>query len=1026
MDNEKENFLFYPNGSKNLAKKLHDICNWDQLDNVAIEYHDLQEIIYINYRELLVTQSLISDYLKCIKNIEFIGINFDIPEYCVISVILGILSSEHSFVNIPVDSTEFMNLKNHLSLHYFFSKQMDVEGDIVYEFKIHRECIYLIKIKDVQKQITQKVKQNYYAYAISTSGSTGAPKVVKVPHSCIVPNVLDLNKILGITNCDKISQFTNFTFDPSIIEIFLALSNAATLFMVSKLLKSDPYRLLKESYSNQITVLQITPSVFMYSWTAESLKSSILSNNTLLRAILFGGEPFPKLELISEAKHPYNNTKIYNIYGITEVSCWASINEIMITNTQFNVHCLGQVLSHTIFQVRNERDEVITNGTGFLHIGSNQRVCLMNDENIEDLELPVFRDSGDVVNIDEEGRIFYKGRRDSFIKRFGNKVDLTKLKEFVLQIDFVKSCYVIWDDSCHHLHLYFSTKENVTNNHNINTDIMKHLHKLDSLYRPDKIHFMEHIEFTSSGKISLEFLKKYHIQRMVIHQAIENIDFQQIKIAFKSIWKNNLQCENDGFVKSGGTSVIALQLSNTISETLNIEFPELIGMLLMDATIDECLSYIKRVILNNDQKKKINLKSRFNSIKEVPLTNIVKEDMKSLEDSDEKRKNFDLMIRTNEIYTCQWYKCRGQTCKNVSYINEEHKLQYNAISNVKILKTHDLKKCVDASPAVFHYSDGKTYATVGSHSGFIFTFGLQEKCRNSTFKIKLPDRVEASVLVLDEFRGIVGCYDGNIYCFHLKTGDIIWNHQTGNVVKSSAILCKIKGIIFVGSYDCYIYCLSVKDGSVVWKSKFSDGSISASGCLHVSSDTVLFGTLDGLCLALQQSSGKLVWKHKLSDPIFVAPLSLNNGLVLFCSVTGLLCCFDIEVNVKMWSYKINGNVFSYIVKQSDTSTKHETIILASQNKNVYCLESKDTNFKTKPTLKYILNLHSPIFATPWCENDFLFIACTDGTLNIYNSIENRLIKVEKLPGEVFSSPVIDNNIIIIGCRDNNVYILELV
>lgn len=310
-----------------------------------------------------------------------------------------------------------------------------------------------------------------------------------------------------------------------------------------------------------------------------------------------------------------------------------------------------------------------------------------------------------LFQIDEEGRIFYKGRRDSFIKRFGNKVDLTKLKEFVLQIDFVKSCYVIWDNSCHHLHLYFSTKENVTNNHNINTDIMKHLHKLDSLYRPDKIHFMEHIEFTSSGKISLESLKKYHIQRMVIHQAIGNIDFQQIKIVFKSIWKNNLQCENDGFVKLGGTSVIALQLSNTISETLNIEFPELIGMLLMDATIDECLSYIKSVILNNDQKKMINLKSHFNSTKEVPLTNIGKEDMKSLEDSDEKRKTCDLMIQTNEIYTCQWSKCRGQTCKNVSDINEEHKLQYNAISNVKILKTHDLKKCVDASPTVFHYSE---------------------------------------------------------------------------------------------------------------------------------------------------------------------------------------------------------------------------------------------------------------------------------------------------------------------------------
>ena len=55
-----------------------------------------------------------------------------------------------------------------------------------------------------------------------------------------------------------------------------------------------------------------------------------------------------------------------------------------------------------------------------------------------------------------------------------------------------------------------------------------------------------------------------------------------------------------------------------------------------------------------------------------------------------------------------------------------------------------------------------------------------------------------------------GCYDGNVYCFHLKTGNVIWNYQTGNAIKIFEIFCKIKETIFVGSYDCYIYCLSVK------------------------------------------------------------------------------------------------------------------------------------------------------------------------------------------------------------------------
>lgn len=88
----------------------------------------------------------------------------------------------------------------------------------------------------------ENVKPNCYAYAITTSGSTGAPVVVRVSHSCIVPNILDLRRILAIEKSDKIAQLTNLTFDPSIIEIFLALSSAGSLFMVSKASKSDTNR----------------------------------------------------------------------------------------------------------------------------------------------------------------------------------------------------------------------------------------------------------------------------------------------------------------------------------------------------------------------------------------------------------------------------------------------------------------------------------------------------------------------------------------------------------------------------------------------------------------------------------------------------------------------------------------------------------------------------------------------------------------------------------------------------------------
>lgn len=91
----------------------------------------------------------------------------------------------------------------------------------------------------------------------------------------------------------------------------------------------------------------------------------------------------------------------------------------------------------------------------------------------------------------------------------------------------------------------------------------------------------------------------------------------------------------------------------------------------------------------------------------------------------------------------------------------------------------------------------------------------------------------------------------------------------------------------------------IQDGSLVWKVKASDGSISATGCPHLQTNSILFGTLDGSCLALQQSTGKLLWKQKLADPIFVSPVVLDSGLVLFCSVAGVLTCFDLLTNTKV-------------------------------------------------------------------------------------------------------------------------------
>ncbi|KMQ95471.1 s-phase kinase-associated protein 1-like protein [Lasius niger] len=156
--------------------------------------------------------------------------------------------------------------------------------------------------------------------------------------------------------------------EENIVEVFLSLSCAATLFMVSKPLKNEASRLLEEIFHAHVTFLQITPSLLFHKWSTEHLKTTILDKDSQLRVLLLGGEPFPSMKLILKASHLQNTTRLFNIYGITEISCWSSINEI-VKDHGIDESYLGEPLSETIFQIRNEDNEVITRGEGILYIG---------------------------------------------------------------------------------------------------------------------------------------------------------------------------------------------------------------------------------------------------------------------------------------------------------------------------------------------------------------------------------------------------------------------------------------------------------------------------------------------------------------------------------------------------------------------------------------------------------------------------------------------------------------------------------
>lgn len=81
-------------------------------------------------------------------------------------------------------------------------------------------------------------------------------------------------------------------------------------------------------------LFKCTPS-FMKNFCPELLRKTILSATSSLRILELGGEPCPSRSCLYSWKDSHNRTQFYNVYGLTEVSCWATIHFINFDNIEY-------------------------------------------------------------------------------------------------------------------------------------------------------------------------------------------------------------------------------------------------------------------------------------------------------------------------------------------------------------------------------------------------------------------------------------------------------------------------------------------------------------------------------------------------------------------------------------------------------------------------------------------------------------------------------------------------------------------
>ncbi|XP_045492128.1 beta-alanine-activating enzyme [Colias croceus] len=810
-----------------------------------------------------------------------------------------------------------------------------------------------------------------YSFIAMTSGSTGDPKHIQVPIKCIQPNVDDLTKLFDIEQRDIIYFSTPLTFDPSMIEILLACMNGASLMIAPE--KTDI--LFPENPDNSITFWQTTPSKF-FQFSNADIRNKILSVQSTLKILALGGEPLNGIKRLKELKHANSKTKIFALYGVTEMSCWACVAELDLTKIQNDKEVpLGNSLSETNIVVEPQKQN---KSTGKIILMSKTRKCVIlnKTKGVDEENSLKFIDTGDMGEI-RNGTIYYRGRRDDTIKRFGHKVNLQLIESTIMQCPRVKTCSCVWLPKPLLLVVYFSSE---TLSSQELSDFLKC--KLDDKHWPDKIIRVDNLPTNPHGKISRQILAQMFEKILPLPQSVSSLKLLFLK-ELKFILNRNFTYEeikDKDYFSLGGTSFLAISMCNKLCLTCP-QFGKLIlpHLLSRKSTIEDIMQLaVKELGMEIKPKKRLK-RPRSNTESFLSTTQSIK-------------KATEVPSSSNPIdFVVAW--------------------------------SYDTGKCVDASPSLYQHGY-KLYVSVGSHSGKIVVIDAISGLMQGLIKVK--SRVEAAVYCTSEAPltapcGVVGTYDGTIVCFMLESCKELWRINIGCMIKSKATCCR--GELYIASYDGNVRCIDVLNGKINEVVNITDQAISADLVL-AKKEFVLLGTLSGVCASIHTETKTIVWRGTLSSPVFATPVLYDNDkYVVFAEVNGEIHCRTVEKGIKIWKYQgAKGNIFSSICVREMDKLKWQMIFGCHDNK-VYNINIK--NFQ--PSLNWKAELTSPVYSTPCSLSDKLILtASNNGILCILDADSGMIVAEYHLPNETFSTPAVYGDYIYIGCRNDHLFAIKYV